>query len=59
MMDPERFAIEQPFVEVTRELIQLQQELAHKMKMSKAGEVIAKLKDQKDLNDAYIELLTE
>lgn len=39
-METDRFEMEQPFIEVIRELIQLQQELAQRIKTTKSMEVV-------------------
>ena len=42
-MDPERFQIEQSFIDIMREFIQVQQELAQNMKTAKSVAIVKQL----------------
>lgn len=56
-MDSDRFAIEQPFILVTREFIKLQQELAQRMKLTKSVKVLEDLKGESQMNQDYVDLI--
>ena len=58
-MEKNRYNLEQPYIEVIRELIKLQQEVAHNIKVTKSLEVVKQLKGQSELNQAYIDLCNE